>query len=145
MKTFKDLQTGRKSWSDILREDQKTLEQDRCAYCGSEENLTWDHIIPQKIDAPEECKVNEIHNLVRCCKSCNSSKGAKDVFTWYGVDRADELPRIVEGKYLKLIYECHACRGTLNENADLNRDGDINVKDLGWIFTEPCPPQRDCG
>jgi hypothetical protein len=146
VKTFKDLQTGKKSWSDVLREDRKMQGEQRCVYCGSTGELTWDHIIPQKVNAPKDCKVNEIHNLVPCCKKCNSSKGARDVFAWYVVDRPDdELPRIVEGKYLKLIYECHECRGTLHDPADLNLDGEINVRDLGWIFTEPCPPHRGGG
>lgn len=141
MKTFKDLQTGRKKWSDVIREDQKMFEEKECAYCGAREDLTWDHIIPQKINAPPDCKINEIHNLVLCCRRCNSAKGGRDVFTWYGKERRNEVPRLVEGKFLKLVYECHECRGTL-DSTDLDLSGELDVMDLGWIFNEPCPPRK---
>ncbi|MBN2379739.1 HNH endonuclease [candidate division WOR-3 bacterium] len=142
MKTFKDLQTGRKSWSDVTREDLKMVDESSCAYCGSAEDLTWDHIIPQKIKAPEDCKVHEIHNLVKCCRKCNSSKGGRDVFTWFGKERRNEIPRLVEGKLLKLLYECHGCRGTL-ECSDLDSSGELDVMDLNWIFNEPCPGKKE--
>ena len=141
MKTFKDLQTGRKQWSAVLREDQKMLEEKRCVYCGATEDLSLDHIIPKKINAPQTCKVNEIHNHVWCCRRCNSSKGGRDVFVWYGKERRNEIPRLVEGKYLKLIYECHECRGTL-DSTDLDFSGELDVMDLGWIFKESCPPSK---
>lgn len=137
MSFFKDLKSGRRKWSDILREDMKV--ERRCAYCGSFEDLTKDHIIPVKISPPESCKILEVHNIVWACKRCNSLKGDKDIFEWYGLERRNEIPRIVEGKYLKLIYECHSCRGTLDKT-DLNLDGRIDVMDLGHIFKTPCPP-----
>ena len=51
----------------------------QCVYCGSTENLSLDHVIPFSrggSDNPE--------NLVTCCKSCNSSKGAKTPSEWIG-------------------------------------------------------------
>lgn len=142
MKTFKDLQSGKKKWSNILREDKKILEQNACVYCGATGDLTWDHIIPQKVKAPPVCNVHEIHNMVECCQRCNSSKGGRDVFTWYGKERRNEIPRLVEGKLLKLLYECHDCRGTL-ESTDLDSSGELDVMDLGWIFNKPCPHQKE--
>jgi hypothetical protein len=143
MKTFDDFRNGRKHWSTILREDQEQVEEaiKTCAYCGAMENLSWDHIIPQRIHAPADCAVHTIHNLVLCCRSCNSSKGGRDVYTWYGVRRRDEIPRLVEGKFLKIAYECHACRGTL-DSRDVDMNGELDVLDLGWIFTTPCPGKR---
>ena len=43
----------------------------------------------------------------------NSSKGDKGVYEWYGIERRNEIPRIVEGKYLKLLYTLHENQGTL--------------------------------
>ncbi len=144
MKTFKDLQTGKKHWSSVLREDSLMIhENGHCVYCGATEGLTWDHIIPRKIKAPHGCNVHEIHNVVECCKSCNSSKGGRDVFSWFGKERRNEVPRLVEGKLLKLLYECHSCRGTL-ESADLDSSGELDILDLGWIFHEPCPSRKVC-
>jgi len=50
----------------------------KCAYCGSEDNLTLDHIVPQ-------CKggVDVKTNVVACCHSCNQSKGHDHWKLWY--------------------------------------------------------------
>ena len=41
----------------------------QCAYCGSEENLTIDHIVPQSKGGMDFTK-----NVVCCCHSCNQDK-----------------------------------------------------------------------
>ena len=50
----------------------------QCAYCGSAENLTLDHVVPQ-------CKGGEdiTRNIVCCCHSCNQSKGHEHWKLWY--------------------------------------------------------------
>lgn len=47
------------------------------------------------------------------CERCNSSKGARRLYEWYGLQHKDEVPRIAEGKYLKLLYALHEAKGTL--------------------------------
>jgi len=37
------------------------------------------------------------------------------------------------GKYLKIVYEKHEKKGTL-ESGDINRDGILDVLDLGAVF-----------
>jgi|LSQX01.2.fsa_nt_gb 5-methylcytosine-specific restriction endonuclease McrA len=49
-----------------------------CAYCGTKHNLTMDHVVPVARGG-----LTEYHNIVPACKSCNSSKKAKDVIDWY--------------------------------------------------------------
>ena len=44
----------------------------RCHYCGSNDRLTIDHKTPMSRGGSDD-----IENLVTCCKTCNSSKGAK--------------------------------------------------------------------
>lgn len=44
----------------------------RCRYCGSGNDLSIDHIVPQKSE-----KNDSMENLVTCCRSCNSRKGAR--------------------------------------------------------------------
>jgi 5-methylcytosine-specific restriction endonuclease McrA len=51
---------------------------DKCAYCGSEENLTLDHIVPQSKGGSDTTK-----NVVCCCHSCNQSKGHEHWKLWY--------------------------------------------------------------
>jgi len=142
MSRYRDLKSGKLQWSSILREDIKAMNLGRqeCAYCGGTSALSLDHIIPQRVQAPPECDVHQVHNLVWCCRSCNSRKGGRDVFTWFGVERRDEVPRIVEGKFLKLAYRCHECRGTLDA-VDVDGSGALDVLDLGAIFAMPCPKQ----
>ena len=47
-----------------------------CVYCGSDKNLTYDHII--SVNKGGKTK----GNLVRACGKCNSSKHNKNVFLW---------------------------------------------------------------
>lgn len=129
MRKFKELQTGKIKWSDILREDLKM--EKKCIYCGSVENLSKDHIIPMKVNPPDKCRhIFEIHNIVWACKRCNSSKSDKDLYEWYGLENRNKIPRIVEGKYLKLIFLCNQCRGTL----DTIPNKKPSVLDIGKIF-----------
>jgi len=49
----------------------------RCAYCGSTEKLTLDHVV-----ALSKGGAHAESNLLVACKSCNSSKGVKPVAEW---------------------------------------------------------------
>lgn len=95
-----------------------------CEYCGSGRELSWDHLIPRSKGG-----VDNAENLVLCCRSCNSSKGNRGLYAWFGVKNKDTMPRIVAGKYLKLLFDLHSQRGTL-EATDLNQDGKLDVLDL---------------
>lgn len=57
----------------------------------------------------------------------------RDPFEWYGLDRKYEIPRVVLGKYLKLVYVLHEAQGTLDK-ADLNGDGELDIFDLGVVI-----------
>ena len=62
----------------LWRQNIKDAWTNECAYCGSEENITLDHILPQ-------CKggLDIKTNVVACCHSCNQSKGHTPWETWY--------------------------------------------------------------
>lgn len=129
MYTFQKLKKGQLHPSDILRENKLQCEGGKCCvYCGSKDNLAWDHIIPQV-----KLVINTIDNQVWACQTCNSKKGGRDPFEWLGLENKYSVPRIVLGKYLKLVYEIHERQGTL-EKSDLNRDGKLDVYDLGVIL-----------
>lgn len=130
MNAYNKLKEGKLHPSTILRENQKLVKEgaDTCAYCSCKENLQWEHIIPRSRGGPDT-----IDNMVLCCPKCNQSKSDKDPYEWYGEKRKYEIPRIVLGKYLKLIYESHEKAGTL-DSQDLNVDGKLDVFDLGAIF-----------
>ena len=48
----------------------------RCAYCPGEAE-TWDHVL-----AVTRGGATVPHNVVPCCRSCNSSKKDRDVWAW---------------------------------------------------------------
>ena len=49
-----------------------------CAYCGSEDNLTLDHITPRSKGGSER-----VTNILCACHSCNHSKGHKMWSDWF--------------------------------------------------------------
>ena len=49
-----------------------------CAYCGSEENLTLDHITPRSKGGSEK-----VTNVLCACHSCNQYKGHEYWKLWY--------------------------------------------------------------
>ncbi len=126
MSKMKMLSSGEVQMSSALRElkIQMLCEENCCEYCGSTESLSWDHLIPRLKNGPDTAE-----NQVLACRRCNSSKGSKGVYEWYGLKRKDSLPRLIAGKYLKLLYEIHEAKGTLNAE-DLNHDGRLDVLDL---------------
>jgi len=124
-KTFRELRDDEMKWSAILREDKQLVEAEKkCAYCGSAEALQWEHIVPRSIAINERCpscdRVQGIHNQIWACPSCNSRKGAKGLYRFYkelhpdAAPFSDIIPPLLEKKYLKTIYHCHQCRGSLD-------------------------------
>jgi len=124
MSKVKQLETGTIHWSSAVREWLKEKETDHaCIYCGSEENLTVDHILPRSRggeDVPE--------NVVMACKHCNSSKGGKRLYEWRGLEAKDSFHRIAEGKYLKYLYSLHEKRGTLDVDNVQTLCADCNMQ-----------------
>ena len=88
-------------YQNIVR--QMTSPHDACWYCGRSVSdcgpLTADHIFP-RIKGGE----NVSDNLIMVCRSCNSSKGAKDLLAWYR-ERGEFPPMRVLAHYLKLVNQ----------------------------------------
>jgi len=143
-KTFQELKRGDKSWSEITREDWQFVESEKkYIYCGTEGDLHKEHIIPRSLRIKPECeicdKIQGIHNQVWACRQCNSSKGTKGLYEFYKAKYPNEkkfydlIPPLLEKKYLKTIYNCHKCVGTLNKG-DIDGDGEISVMDIDFIL-----------
>jgi hypothetical protein len=110
MDRFKKLQRGEINWSTSIREYVREREEpNRCIYCGAKEKLTLEHILPRSRGGPDESG-----NAVWICGRCNSSKGSRRPYEWYGLQEKDHLPRIAEGKYLKLLFGLHKQMDTLS-------------------------------
>ncbi|MBN8427530.1 MAG: HNH endonuclease [Xanthomonadales bacterium] len=70
-----------------------------CCYCGRRDHLSVDHLIPTKRGG-----ANKGDNLVWACRSCNSSKCARDALEWLA-ERNRFPPILLLRRYLKLAIE----------------------------------------
>ncbi len=68
-----------------------------CSYCGKNENLALDHILPKSSGGKDTGD-----NLIYACKACNGSKGKKDMMEWMA-SRNTFPPLLVLRRYLKLV------------------------------------------
>lgn len=112
MDRFIKLRDGKMKWSNSIREYIKEHETPNvCVYCGSKKKLEWEHILPKSRGGPDT-----VDNSIWICKKCNLSKRNKRLYEWKGLKHKDAVPRIAEGKYLKLLYDLHKNLDTLAVN-----------------------------
>jgi len=125
MHTFVKLRDGQIHPSTILRENRLLVEEgvNKCVYCGCREGSEWEHIIPTSRGGPDT-----IDNQVLACRRCNAEKGDKCLYEWYGEERKYEIPRLAWGKYLKVAYDIHEQKGTLNRTCSKTGDLDCIFK-----------------
>ncbi len=127
--TYKRLLAEEITPSSLVTENKILVRQENaCVYCGSEKDLQWEHLIPRSIGGPDN-----IDNLVLSCRLCNLRKGSKDPFQWYGRKRIKDLPRVVLGKYLKLVLDAHERNGTL-DSPGLSEDSMPTHETLSDVF-----------
>ena len=114
MDRYKKLQTGEIEWSTSIREWVHEKEnKDTCIYCGVAGPLTVEHMIPLSRGGPDHPD-----NAVWVCSRCNASKGDKRLYEFFGLEDRNRLPRIAEGKYLKLLYDELDKRGLLETSRE---------------------------
>ena len=96
-KTYYGLLRGKLQLGSLYRDEREKLFSGRaCVYCGASDAGTLDHLIPRLRGGEDAAD-----NLVAACRSCNSSKGSRDVLEWATV--RGELPTLVVlRRYLKL-------------------------------------------
>ena len=70
-----------------------------CNYCGTDEKLSMDHILAKNYVLKDNAE-----NLIYACRSCNSSKGKKDLMEWM-IYKEDFFPLMVIRRYLKLTFQ----------------------------------------
>jgi rubrerythrin len=118
MSKYEKLQRGEIFWN-MIREYVKEREcRDVCIFCGAHGSLTLEHLFPRSLNGPEDEK-----NVVWICRSCNSMKGARRLYEAWTLKKGlkgakYDIPRIAEGKYLKLIYQELENKGMLNINRE---------------------------
>ena len=96
---YKGLKSGDMKIHSLFDDEKLKLQNGtRCVYCGSDTDISIDHMRP-RIKGGTDIS----DNLVCACKTCNSSKGKKDLMEWYN-DRQSFPPLMVLRRYIKLIY-----------------------------------------
>ena len=83
-----------------------------CNYCGSADKLALDHIFPQRLGGKDDAE-----NLIFACRTCNSSKGKKDLMEWMAF-RGQFLPIMIIRRYLKLTFNYCNDNGLLDQQID---------------------------
>lgn len=128
--TYQNLINRKTSPSTILSENKKLfLLGDVCAYCGAAGKLHWEHIIPVSVRGP-----NNIDNMVRACSCCNLEKGARDLYQWFKNKKPDAIPRIVIGKFLKVVFDEYERQGYI-DSEEYMRIHAIERTTLSCIFS----------
>lgn len=100
-KIFKGLRTGEMKIHSMFIDQHFKIDIGKyCAYCGKEiKDLALDHILAKSKGGRDSGD-----NLIKVCKSCNSSKGDKDLLEWSDKNGYLLDPWVVRN-YLKLVYE----------------------------------------
>ena len=99
-KLYYGLLRGTHQIASFLKDEMEKLDaSDACCYCGSQSNLTLDHLIPQFKGGKHSAD-----NLVVACRSCNSSKNALDLMEWMAKKKQFPPLRLLR-RYLKLAIQ----------------------------------------
>jgi 5-methylcytosine-specific restriction endonuclease McrA len=69
-----------------------------CAYCGSKDRLEVDHVV-----ALSRGGLDEPSNIIPACRSCNGSKNARPIESWYR-----RQPFFTEARWRKIQRHCPA-------------------------------------
>lgn len=95
--------------SEIKNHAKDLLPRNRCAFCGSPDNLGPTRLVPRSRGGP----LQPI-NLANVCSACAEKKGSKGVYEWWVHDEGKQLPVSLEILYLATLYVMHMSANTLN-------------------------------
>lgn len=132
---YKGLMDGNMKLGSILDDEREKMKSSaECVFCGSQDYLSVDHLISRNKGG-----LDEGDNLVLACRSCNSSKGKKDLIHWYTL-RGEFPPLLIIRRYLKLAYRFCLDRDLLNRKIeDLESDTiPFSMNLLPEKFPAPC-------
>ena len=135
-KLFKGLKDGTMNMRTIFDDEKIKLQTGQiCNYCGSEDKLALDHIFPQKLGG-----LDDAENLIFACRTCNSSKGKKDLIDWMNY-RKQFLPLMIIRRYLKLTYKYCREHELLDKNIDDLKEMELPFR-IDLLPTKfPKPPE----
>jgi hypothetical protein len=122
-KLFKGLKDGTMNMRTIFDDEKIKLQSGQvCNYCGSIEKLTLDHIFTLKYGGQDNAE-----NLIFACRTCNSSKGKKDLMEWMTY-RGQFLPLMIIRRYLKLTFNYCNENGLLDKKIEVLKEMELPFK-----------------
>ena len=133
-KLFKGLKDGTMNMRTIFDDEKIKIQTGKiCNYCGSSDKLALDHIFPQKLGVKDDAE-----NLILACKSCNSSKGKKDLIEWMNF-RGEFLPLMIIRRHLKLTFNYFLENQLIDKNIEELKDLELpfKIELLLTSFPEP--------
>ena len=97
-KLFSGLKKGTMAMRSLYDDERiKMTAPKACCYCGSEDKLSVDHLIPRIRGGADDSD-----NLILACRACNSSKQGRDMLEW--MKKKEAFPSILLlRRYLKLV------------------------------------------
>jgi hypothetical protein len=111
---YKGLISGSMNIASLYDDERERLQSKKtCVYCGTNLYLSLDHLVPKKYGGSDSAD-----NLVYSCRSCNSSKGDKDLLIWYN-KRTEFPPLMVLRRYLKLLIVYCEDHGIMDTQFDM--------------------------
>ena len=125
-KLYKGLISGSMSMRSLYDDERlKMTMPQACYYCGSVDRLTADHLIPRIKGGADEAD-----NLIWACRSCNSSKHARDMLEW--MNARNDFPSILLlRRYTKIVArrcDAEGCLGAaLTQCRDLGLPFDVSL------------------
>ncbi len=133
-KLFKGLSNGTMAMCSIFDDEKIKLQTGQvCNYCGSNEQLSLDHIFSKKVGGKDKAE-----NLILACRTCNSSKGDKDLLEWVNFKNLN-LPLMVIRRYLKLTFDyCdkhNLLKTSMEELSEINLP--FSIENLPEKFSQP--------
>jgi len=122
-KLFKGLKEGTMNMRTIFDDEKIKLQTGQvCNYCGSADKLALDHIFPQKYGGQDNAE-----NLIFACRTCNSSKGKKDLMEWMNF-RGQFLPLMIIRRYLKLTFNYCVTNNLIDKNIEELKELELPFK-----------------
>lgn len=130
------LRDGMMNVRSIARDEAMKLKMPQaCSYCGSDNNLSMDHLIPRDRGGPESGD-----NIVWACRPCNSSKGSTDMLVWMQKQNRFR-PLLLLRRYLKLAITFCEQQGImsmpLEDVASLPFDLPFNLEAVPHSYPRP--------
>ena len=141
---YNELKQDKEKWNNILYEDKRFTDRVKpCNFCGKEVQVQLDKLVHPGINITDKCStctfLNENINHIWICKDCLQIRENDCVYSLINCIKSvnekldSSVPEVLEKKYLKMMYHCHTCAGTLNDRIELNKYSVLSLDIVNYL------------